>query len=288
MRQNRFALATPGSRPGRARIGAYDRPAMAMSMGGIPMLLFLALPVATLLWRGLMVETRIPDLPGAHVWPALALSLQTSGIASCLTICLGTPLAYALAKGHLPLWWERSMTILIEIPLVLPPVVAGVALLLVFGRAGWLGQILYETGISIAFTRLAVVLAQLFVASPFYIRSAVLGLAQIDPEIENASALDGASFWQTLGHITFPLTRYALLTGSITSWARALGEFGATLIFAGNVPGRTQTMPMVIYLGFEIDMTVSLVLASILLAVALVVLTLTRLAEYRWLHPRPG
>ncbi len=247
------------------------------------MVLFLFLPVATLLVRSVSGEVAGSPLSATQIWSALALSFHTSSITTGLAVLFGTPLAYVLAKGHLPLWWERCLMVLVEIPLILPPVVAGVALLLLLGRFGWLGHVLYEAGIPIAFTSTAVVLAQLFVASPLYIRSAVLGLEQVDREIENASALDGASFWQTLGYISLPLSRSALLTGAVMTWARALGEFGAALIFAGNYPGRTQTMPVVIYLGFEIDLAVSLLLAGILLGVALGVLSLMRFVQIRLL-----
>lgn len=273
--------------PAQARLASRrfrsGNPLGVMPWLSIPMALFLLLPVATLLVRGVAGEASLSPLPASQIWMALALSFRTSGIATVLAVLLGTPLAYVLAKGHLPLWWERSLLVLVEIPLILPPVVAGVALLLLFGRFGWLGRILYEAGIPIAFTSTAVVLAQLFVASPLYIRSAVLGLEQVDAEIENASALDGASLWQTLGYISLPLSRSALLTGTVMTWARALGEFGAALIFAGNYPGRTQTMPVVIYLGFEIDLSVSLVLAGILLVVALGVLILMRIVQNRLL-----
>lgn len=262
----------------------YGRHRTFLGLWSIPVVLFLVLPVATLLGQSLIWDFRLADTAAEQVQRALLLSLQTSAAATLLTVGLGTPLAFLLAKRLLPTWIARGVTVLVELPLILPPVVAGVALLLVFGRLGWLGRWFYTAGIPIAFTPAAVVLAQLFVASPFFIRSAVVGLENIDSEIENAGALDGASFGQMLRHITLPLARDALLTGGIMTWARALGEFGATLIFAGNFPGRTQTMPMVIYLGFDIDMAISLSLAGILLLVALVVLTLVRLVQYRWLR----
>ncbi len=270
----------------RAGTGMYGhgRHGTFLGLWSIPIVLLLGLPVATLLGHSLVLDFRWAGLAAVQVRRALLLSLQTSAVATLLAMGLGTPLAFLLAKGRLPAWIARGMTILVELPLILPPVVAGVALLLVFGRLGWLGQWLYAAGVPIAFTPAAVILAQLFVASPFFIRSAVVGLENIDSEIENASALDGASFGQMLRHVTLPLARNALVTGGIMTWARALGEFGATLIFAGNFPGRTQTMPMVIYLGFDIDMAISLSLAGILLLVALVVLTLARLVQHRWLR----
>ena len=262
----------------------YGRQVLLLGLWSIPVLLFLVMPVASLLGRSLVLDFKLEGIAAEQVRRALLLSLQTSAVATLLTVGMGTPLAFLLAKELLPRWISRGAKVLIELPLILPPVVAGVALLLVFGRLGWLGQWLYKAGVPVAFTPVAVVLAQLFVSSPFYIRSAVEGLSSIDSEIENASALDGASFDQMLWLITLPLARNALFTGGMMTWARALGEFGATLIFAGNFPGRTQTMPMVIYLGFDIDIAISLTLAAILLLVALVVLTSARLVQHRWLR----
>jgi molybdate transport system permease protein len=161
---------------------------------------------------------------------------------------------------------------LIDLPMVLPPAVAGIALLLAFGRRGLFGQYLNDMGIDIAFTQTAVVLAQLFVAAPFYVKAAAVGFAAIDQELEQAAALDGANGWQIFRLITLPLAWTALLGGAVMTWARALGEFGATIIFAGNFPGRTQTMPLAIYLGFELDLNIALTLAVILLAVSFLVL----------------
>ncbi|HSH81655.1 MAG TPA: molybdate ABC transporter permease subunit, partial [Herpetosiphonaceae bacterium] len=165
---------------------------------------------------------------------------------------------------------------LIEAPMVLPPAVAGVGLLLAFGRRGIWGSYLESLGIALAFTPAAVVMAQLFVAAPFYVKSAVGGFLEVDQELEQAAELDGASAWQVFRHVTVPLSLPALLGGAVMTWARALGEFGATILFAGNLPGRTQTMPLAIYLGFELDLSVALTLAVILLACSFGVLILTR------------
>src|SRR5690606_14245397 len=152
----------------------------------------------------------------------------------------------------------------------------GIALLLAFGRRGLFGQYLDAWSIHIAFTQTAFVMAQLFVASPLFIRAAASGFAAIDPELEQAAALDGASGWQIFSLITLPLARTALLGGAVMTWARALGEFGATIIFAGNFPGRTQTMPIAIYLGFELDLNIALTLAIILLAASFLVLLVVK------------
>ena len=159
---------------------------------------------------------------------------------------------------------------MIDLPTVLPPSVAGVALLLMLGRRGLFGPLLESAGIQLSFTQAALVIAQVFISAPFYVRAAAVGFASVDGELEQAAQLDGASRWQILRYIIFPLSRMALLSGSVISWSRALGEFGATIIFAGNFPGRTQTMPMAIYLGFELDMDLAITLSVILVAVSFV------------------
>jgi molybdate transport system permease protein len=156
--------------------------------------------------------------------------------------------------------------------MVLPPSVAGIALLIAFGRRGLVGQALTDAGISIAFSTVAVVLAQTFVAAPFYIKTALGGFAAVDRDLEQAAMVDGAGPLQVFGRITLPLAWPVLLGGLVMSWARALGEFGATIIFAGNFPGRTQTMPLAIYIGFELDLAIALTLALILLGASFLVL----------------
>ena len=148
---------------------------------------------------------------------------------------------------------------------MLPPAVAGVALLVAFGRRGVVGGLLEQAGVHLAFTQAAVVMAQTFIAAPLYIKSASIGFSQVAPELEQAAGLDGASRWGVFRHVTVPLSWAALLTGAVLTWARALGEFGATIIFAGNFPGRTQTMPLAIYIGFELDLGVALTLSVILI-----------------------
>jgi molybdate transport system permease protein len=171
---------------------------------------------------------------------------------------------------------KHLLDTLIDLPTVLPPSVAGVALLLTFGRGGLLGGWLEGIGLQIAFTQVAVVMAQVFIAAPFYVRAATLGFAGVDVEIEEAAQLDGANRWQLFHQVVLPLARTALLSGSMLSWARALGEFGATILFAGNYPGRTQTMPTAIYLGFEVDVQIAVTLSVILVLVSLVLLLLVK------------
>jgi len=235
----------------------------------LPLLFFLVLPLAALLWRTDMAQLWV-HLADPAAAQAIRLSLQTTTTTVLLTVLFGTPVAYLLARRDFPL--RRVVDTLIDLPTVLPPAVAGLGLLMAFGRRGWLGAPLELLGIEIAFTPVAVVLAQLFIASPFYVRAAAGGFAGIESELEQAASLDGASRWQIFRFITLPLVRMTLLGGLVMSWARALGDFGATIIFAGNFPGRTQTMPLAIYLGFEMDLDVALALSVILIACAFVVL----------------
>lgn len=240
---------------------------------GLPMLLFLAVPLAALLYRAAPSEIW-RNLAMPQVRQAISLSLSTTAISTLLVVILGTPLAFLMAKGRIPL--RQTIDSLIDLPAVLPPAVAGVALLITFGRRGLLGSFLAEWEIYIAFTPVAVILAQIFVASPFYIRAAITGFAAIDEELEQAAALDGADGWQIFRFITAPLAWSGMVGGAVMAWARALGEFGATIIFAGNYPGRTQTMPLAIYIGFELDLNVALTLAVILMGAAFLVLLVVK------------
>lgn len=239
----------------------------------LPLLAFLVLPLLALLlrleWGGVRAALVSPT-----VGRAIALSLSTTLAATALAIGLGGPLAYLLARR--PFRGRTLVDTLVDLPMVLPPAVAGIALLMAFGRRGLVGEPLAALGVTISFTEVAVVLAQLFVAAPYFVKAAAAGLAGVDRELEQAAALDGASPAQVLRLITMPLAWPALLSGAVMTWARALGEFGATIIFAGNLPGRTQTMPLAIYLGFERDLNLALTLAAILLAVSFGVLALVK------------
>jgi molybdate transport system permease protein len=197
-----------------------------------------------------------------------------------LTLVFGTPVAYYLSHRHYRFY--RFVDTLIELPTVLPPAVAGVALLVAFGRRGLVGVWLNEIGLSIPFTTLAVVMAQTFIAAPLYIKSAALGFAAVDCELRKSAALDGASRWQVFLYVMLPMSWMPLLSGCVLTWARALGEFGATIIFAGNFPGRTQTMPLAIYIGFELDLNVALTLSVILIGLSFVTLALIKGALHQW------
>lgn len=208
---------------------------------------------------------------------ALKLSLITSTITTILAILFGTPLAYILANWKLK--YKSWIELLIDLPIVLPPSVAGLALLIAFGRRGLFGSTFDMFGISLPFTTAAVVIAQIFVAAPLYIRSARVGFMGIDKQLEEAANVEGANRWQLFREVMLPLTRKTLLSGAILTWTRALGEFGATILFAGNLEGVTQTMPMAIYLGFERNLGVALALSVVLIVVSVFLLILTRRLE---------
>jgi molybdate transport system permease protein len=242
-------------------------------ISGLPFLLFLIIPLVALLF-GIPPRQLIDNLSKPQVRQAISISLKTTAITTLLTIVFGTPVAYILARRRYPL--RRAIDTLIDLPIVLPPAVAGVALLITFGRQGLIGSWLNNLGIQIAFTQLAVVMAQSFVAAPFYVKAASIGFATVDAELEQAAAIDGAGTWQTFRHVTVPLAWAAMLSGAVMTWARALGEFGATILFAGNYLGRTQTMPLAIYIGFELDLDVALTLAAILVVLSFLVLFIVK------------
>ncbi|HUL44668.1 MAG TPA: ABC transporter permease [Bacteroidota bacterium] len=242
-------------------------------LASLPFLLFLAIPLIAVLAR-VSPSQLLRSLFEEHVADAITLSISTTLIATGLTMVFGTPVAYLLARYT---FWGRSLVdTLIDLPIVLPPAVAGVALLMAFGRQGIFGPFLQSIGLTIPFTRTAVVFAQLFVASPFYVKSAVQGFMRVDRELEQSAAMDGASAFRIFRDITLPLSLPSLTSGLVMTWARALGEFGGTIIFAGNYPGRTQTMPLAIYLGFEIDFSVAVTLAVVLLSISFAIIFLLR------------
>lgn len=245
----------------------------ARQMLALPLLLFIALPLI-----GIFVRIPIPDLfknlQNHQVVQAVTLSMFTSFTSTLITILFGTPVACYLAqKGHR---FHRLVDALVDLPTVLPPAVAGVALLMVFGRRGWIGTWLYSFGFQIPFTAAAVILAQTFIACPFFIKSAAVGFSAVNREYQQSAALDGANTWQIFRLVTVPLSWTALVSGAILTWARALGEFGATIIFAGNFPGRTQTMPLAIYIGFEIDLDVALTLSIVLIIVSFITMIVVK------------
>jgi molybdate transport system permease protein len=245
----------------------------------VPLVLFLALPVAVLVARALLGGGLLAAIGSRPVVDALVLSLVTTAVALGLTLALGTPLAYVLARRSFR--GSSLVETIVDLPIVLPPSVAGLALLLLLGRNGLLGGALDVIGVSIPFTTLAVILAQAFVAAPFYIRSARAGIAAVDRDVEDAARVDGAAEREVFRWVTAPLAGAALAAGAVMSWSRALGEFGATIMFAGNIEGRTQTLPLVVYSEFGGgDLDASIAAASILVLAAFGVLVSVRVL--RW------
>jgi molybdate transport system permease protein len=235
---------------------------------------FLTLPLL-----GLLVRAPWRDLPGqlrgTEVLQALRLSLLTASLATALSLVLGVPLAWLLARAEFP--GRRLLRALITVPLVLPPVVGGVALLLVLGRRGIVGQYLDSWfGVTLPFTTAGVVLAEAFVAMPFLVLSVEGALRAADPRFEDAAATLGASGFTAFRRVTLPLIAPGVAAGAVLAWSRALGEFGATITFAGNFPGTTQTMPLAVYLALQDDPQAAIVLSLVLLAVSITVLAALR------------
>jgi molybdate transport system permease protein len=254
----------------------------------VVVVLFLVLPVAALVVRSVVGGALRDALGSPVIVDALVLSLETTAISLVISLLIGLPLAMVLARRRFR--GASVVEAIVDLPSVLPPSVAGLGLLLVFGRRGVLGAPLDALGLSIAFTTAAVVMAQVFVAAPFFIRSARTGLAGVDRDLEDAARVDGASERHVLRHITLPLASSALAAGLVMCWARALGEFGATIMFAGNVVGRTQTLPLAVYAEFQGgDLDGSIAAASILVIAAFVVLVAVRgLRSGRLLDLRAG
>ena len=201
---------------------------------------------------------------------ALQLSIVTSIISIIIVVIIGTPFALLLArKDNLLLKFIDS---LVELPIILPPIVAGVAMLMAFGRQGIMGPALSSVGIALPFTTGAVICAQIFVAAPFYIRAAKLGFQSVSTDYEDVSQTLGVSPWQTFWKLTIPLASPSILSGLALAWARAISEFGATIMFAGNLTGKTQTMPLAILTAMESDIGASLGLSVILLFASIIVL----------------
>ncbi len=240
---------------------------------GLLLVLLLALPLLALVLRALRKDFFEYALLPAAI-SALRLSLFTTLTSVIISVLTGTPLAYGLT--HWKFRGRGVLELLIDLPIVLPPSVAGLGLLITFGRQGLVGKYLTPLGITIPFTSLAVVLAQTFVSAPLYIRSARLGFEGVDHQLEESALVEGASQWQLFSHIMLPLAGRALLSGAVLCWTRALGEFGATILFAGNLEGVTQTMPLAIYLGFESNLGLAVALSVVLILVSLLLLAIIR------------
>ena len=265
------------TRPVAARSGGWGERSL-LAIAGL-FALFLGLPVATLVARSILDGSLRVALASPEVLDALWLSLVTTAISLVVTVVLGLPLAFVLARRR---FWGRGLVeAVVDLPIVLPPSVAGLALLLVFSRAGLLSAPFDFLGISVPFTTVAVILAMVFVSAPFFIRSARTGIAGVDRDLEDAARVDGATELQLFRSVTIPLTGAALAAGLVMTWARSLGEFGATIMFAGNVQGRTQTLPLVVYSEFQGgDLDASIAAAAILVIAAFGVLVAVRV--FHW------
>jgi molybdate transport system permease protein len=274
------ALVPPGTghrAPGTARRRRFRAP-LLLALASTGLYLFAALPLAAIILR----------VPPGQVWrhlgepvvrEALWLSLGTSLAATAFCMALGLPAAYLLARYRFR--GREWLDTLADLPMTIPPVVAGVGLLMAFGRAGLIGRSLEALGVRLAFSTLAVVLAQAFVAMPFFFKAARAGFQAVEPEMEQIALTLGATRWTAFWHVTLPLARPALLAGLTLTWARAMSEFGATLMFAGNLPGRTQTLPLAVMTAMESNLETALTLALVSLIAAGAALVLAKLALTR-------
>lgn len=236
--------------------------------------LYLALPVVALFFRT-TPELFWASLSDPLVISALRLSLITSVTSLTVVILVGTPFAYVHARTSYP--GKVLVDTLIDLPLVLPPAVAGFALLVLYGRMGLLGQYFNMLGFPLAFTTIAVIMAQIFVASPFYLRQAKSLFEQFDQSYEHTARTLGASPVRTFLTITLPLTAGGLVSGAVMTFGRALGEFGATIMFAGNMPGVSQTMPLAVYVGMESNFNLGLTISILLVIISFVIMITVRL-----------
>lgn len=256
-------------RPGRREVTRERLPALALLLATVA-IAFFALPFVGLLWR--MPWGSVVEVAGrSSVRTALWLSIQTSVVTTALCLVFGVPLAWLLARVGFP--GRGIVRALCMLSMVLPPVVGGVALFASFGRNGVFGQWLDDWfGIRLPFTTAGVVIAQTFVAMPFLVLTMEAALRQVDHRIEDAARTLGARRWYVFSRVTLPAVRPALVAGAALAWARSLGEFGATITFAGNFPGETQTLPLATFLALEQDPDEALVLALVLIAISFAVL----------------
>jgi molybdate transport system permease protein len=264
---NKHNLLPGSSGKGDALASGVAVAALALLAG------FISLPIISLVvWTVNEDSWRAMASPEAR--DALLLSIRTTAISMLIIILVGTPAAYVLARADFP--GKRALDSLIDVPAVLPPSAAGIALLLAFGRFGLLGEYLDAFGIQLSFTTAAVVIAEIFVAAHFYVRQAVVGFSQVRREVEEAARVDGANRFSVFTRVTVPLAFPALLAGAVMAWARALGEFGGTIIFAGSFQGVTQTIPLAIFAARESDFDAAVALSVMVLGFAFTVILVAR------------
>lgn len=241
-------------------------------VGGL-LVAFLVVPLLALVIATPAGELRA-GLEHPLVWPALRLSLVTTSVSLAVVVLLGTPLAWGLARSTGRL--SRAVETAVQLPIVIPPAVAGVAMLLAFGRRGLLAGWLYPEGWSVTFTTAAVVMAEVFVSAPFFVQAATSAFRRVDASLLLVARSLGASPFRVFFRVGLPLAAPGLVAGAAMSWARALGEFGATLMFAGNLEGRTQTLPLAIYAALEADLRAAQALSVLLVVVAFALLLFVR------------
>jgi molybdate transport system permease protein len=251
-----------------------DRFASGLAIAALALVAgFISLPILSLVvwtvdrgaWRSMTSPVAVD---------ALLLSMRTTAISMFIIVLVGTPAAYVLARADFR--GKRFVDALVDIPAVLPPSAAGIALLLTFGRFGLVGKYFDAFGVTISFTTAAVVLAEIFVAAHFYVRQASVGFAAVRRDVEEAALVDGAGRFSVFSRVTVPLAFPALVAGAVTAWARALGEFGATIIFAGSFRGITQTIPLAIFAEFQSDIDAAVALSVLVLGFAFVVILAVR------------
>jgi molybdate transport system permease protein len=253
--------------PGDALVSGLAVAALALLAG------FISLPfVSLLLWTASENAWRAMASPVAI--DALLLSIKTTSVSLAIILILGTPAAYVLARAEFP--GKKVVETLIDIPAVLPPSAAGIALLLTFGRFGLVGQHLEVLGVTVTFTTAAVVIAEVFVAGHFYVRQAAVGFAGVRRNVEEAALVDGAGRLSAFTRVTVPLAFPALVAGAMMAWARALGEFGATIVFAGSFRGVTQTVPLAIFAEFQGNIDAAVALSVLVLGFAFMVILTVR------------
>jgi molybdate transport system permease protein len=239
---------------------------------------FISLPILSLLlWTVNENSWRAMATPEAR--DALLLSIRTTSISMLIILSVGTPAAYVLARKDFR--GKRLLDSLIDIPAVLPPSAAGIALLLTFGRFGLAGRYLEAFGVQITFTTAAVVIAEVFVAAHFYVRQATVGFSQVRRDVEEAARVDGAGSVGVFAKVTVPLAFPALVAGVVMAWARALGEFGATVVFAGSFQGVTQTIPLAIFAEFQNNLDAAVALSVLVLGFAFTIILAVRLLTAR-------
>jgi len=261
-----------GRLPRRHRLG--DSLASGLAVAALALLAgFISLPfVSLLLWTASENAWRAMASPVAL--DALLLSIKTTSISMAIILIVGTPASYVLARAEFP--GKKVVETLIDIPAVLPPSAAGIALLLTFGRFGLVGQHLEVLGVTVTFTTAAVVIAEIFVAGHFYVRQAAVGFAGVRRDVEEAALVDGAGRYAAFTKVTVPLALPALVTGAMMAWARALGEFGATIVFAGSFRGVTQTIPLAIFAEFQGNIDAAVALSVLVLGFAFAVILTIR------------